>query len=140
MIFVENWEMPFTLNFIRMEKHLVKPKLSVRVQTQQLFDTMFQYTHNAEEEERLRHFLESIKETEGGVYGNGPFSVALADLAYLEEGYRELELLGWLTVPVCVFETDAPPADLSELLGQLVLYNLKPASNQIYIYPKALEF
>ncbi|NPV27144.1 MAG: hypothetical protein HPY81_06780 [Firmicutes bacterium] len=145
-----NYETPFQLKFLREEKHLIKPKLSVRVQSQMLFDVLFQYTKDEAEEVRLKEFIDRIRNTEDGIYGNGPFSVPLAELAYLEEGCKELELMGWVEVPVFVFElvvnssgeeNDEPGPDkgaITDLLAEMFLYNFSPVPNQIYVYPKTL--
>jgi uncharacterized protein (UPF0216 family) len=102
-----------------------------------------------EKEEKLKEFIKMLEAHIKSKSG-GPFSRSLSELEFLDEGLEELRLLNWMEVPVAVFEieidgiTEDNPTYEEELekifdqLGELITFNRKMKSNQIYVFPMKL--
>jgi hypothetical protein len=139
----------FHLHFINQEQHLMLPTVTSIIVTQNLYDILFQYVITEEKEAKLKEFI-GMLESHIKSKSSGPFSRSLADLEFLDEGLEELRLLNWMEVPVAVFEVDIegllPEDELYEeefnkilnYLESLFIFNRKPDSNQIYVYPQRL--
>ena len=141
----------FELKFLREERHLSLPNLTSLVLIKEIHDILYQYLVSAEKERLLNAFLDRLKahvarEREG--YGNGPFSIRIDELQFLEnEGLQELKYMNWVEVPVYVMEIKPKydPEDerypeyeetLNYVLEELLIYNWAPEPNIIYAYPQ----
>jgi len=141
----------FELKLLREEKHLALPNLTSLVLIKEIQDVLYQYLVSEEKERLLNAFLDRLRahlslERDG----NGPFSILIDDLQFLEEeGLEELKYLNWVEIPVYVFEVKgriAPDNDdypeffttVNQILDELLVYNWVPGTNLIYAYPQSL--
>ncbi len=139
----------FTLKLVREEKHLALPTVTSLVLVKEIHDVLYQYLVDEEKERLLNLFLDKLKKhIDRQKEGNGPFSVPIQELEFLEqEGLDELKYMNWIEVPVYVFEIglDIDPAskeyearleNVLSLLEELVVYNRIPGTNFINVYPQ----
>ena len=135
---------PFKLEFLASEPHLLRPNVTSIILAQNLYDVLFQYAISPEKEEMLKSFI-NLLETHIKSKSRAPFSIPLADLAFLDEGLQELRLLNWMEVPVSLFRL-VLPADAGEddyentydFLKEVFTFNKKPDTHDIYVYPLGL--
>lgn len=145
---VNEW---FELKLLREEQHMALPHLTSLVLVKEIQDVLYQYLVSPEKERLFNRFLERLKaHISLDRDGNGPFSILIDDLNFLEEeGLEELKYLHWAEVPVYVFEVNGQvqPEDenypeflkrVNQILDQLLVYNWVPGTNLIYTYPQAL--
>jgi hypothetical protein len=97
--------MNFQLNFIKQEQHLMLPRTSSIILTQNLYDILFQYVITPEKEAKLDNFIK-ILENHIKSKAEAPFSLPVTELEFLEEGLDELKLLNWAEIPVAVFQVN----------------------------------
>lgn len=139
------------LKMVREEKHLALPNLTSMVLVKEIHDVLYQYLVSEEKERLLNLFLDRLKQhLARNKYGNGPFSVRVEELQFLEEeGLEELKYMNWLEIPVYVLEVKVKvsPDDeeydeymetVNHVLDELLVYNWVPGTNLIYTYPQGL--
>jgi predicted transcriptional regulator len=138
----------FKLNFIRSEQHLMLPTVTSIKLAQNLYDVLFQYLITEEKEEQLKKLI-NLLEIHIKSKDRSPFSIAISELDFLDEGLQELRLLNWMEIPVAIFKLslDASIAkdDYQEELEKILTYlealmiYSKPAdSDLIQVYPYVL--
>ncbi|MEN6460698.1 MAG: hypothetical protein ABFC94_04910 [Syntrophomonas sp.] len=139
----------FQLRFLNQEQHLMLPTVTSIIITQNLYDILFQYVITEEKEVKLKEFIKML-ESHIKSKSSGPFSLSLSDLEFLDDGLEELKLLNWMEVPVKVFELEIEGicqdneiyeeelGKIFDLLEELITFNRKMNSNQIYVYPMKL--
>jgi hypothetical protein len=97
---------------------------------------LFQYVIDPEQEKFLQAFIAQL-ETYVKSKSQAPFTVPLAQLAFLQEGLNELKLLNWSEIPVAVFRLEAA-ADADAAVGQLeglMTLSYQPETQTLYVYP-----
>lgn len=136
----------YNLRFICQENHLMLPRLSSIVLTQNLYNVLFQYVGSPEKEELLKVFIKKLEQHIKSK-SNTPFSLPVNELDFLEEGLQELKLLNWLEIPVMVVELEIeetmadPEEKIDFIVQQLEKYMTcayHPEKKLIYIYPANL--
>ena len=75
----------FQLSFIRQEQHLMLPRTSSIILTQNLYDVLFQYVITTEKEDKLNYFI-NLLDTNIKIKANAPFSMPISELEFLDEG------------------------------------------------------
>ncbi|MGE5454333.1 MAG: hypothetical protein ACM3O9_03960 [Methylocystaceae bacterium] len=134
------------------EEHWMLPELTALVSVQSIYEVLFQYLITEEKEKLLTAFARKVEyylEHQRTDRGNGPFSMPVAELEFLEEGIEELRYLQWYKVPVYlakVFnnngDTPSPQEwdDIEMVLGTTMIYNRRSTDDysNIYLYPAAL--
>ncbi len=134
--------MSFSLEFQRQETHLVLPRYSPYILSENIYDLLFQYVLTPEREALLKKFIQKLDNyTKSNP--QAPFSISLSALEFLGEGWQELKLLNWTEIPVAVFSihftSDASPEEKEESLAELqhlMLMNYDEEQHLIYIYPR----
>lgn len=140
--------MNFQLNFIKQEQHLMLPRTSSIVLTQNLYDILFQYVITPEKEARLDNFIK-ILENHIKSKAAAPFSLPVTELEFLEEGLEELKLLNWAEIPVTVFQVNLDACLNKEsyedeiekiivLLESMMIVRRYSGSDLVYVYPSSL--
>ena len=132
--------MSFTLEYLRKETHLVLPRYSPYLITQNIYDLLFQYVLTPERENLLNNFVQKL-EAYARKRTNTPFSIPLADLEFLGEGWQELKMLNWFEVPISVFALHTDAEQQEEAIGELknlMLMNYDEAKHLIYVYPREM--
>lgn len=136
----------FSLDLVKQETHLRLPTVTSIIVVQNLYDILFQYLIDAEQESRLKQLI-GLMETHIKSKSRAPFSIPVEDLEFLGEGLEELKLLNWAEVAVTVFrinmpEQEEPSAEdlepIFDLLEDLFTYKRVDESNLIYVYPSRL--
>lgn len=138
----------FQLNFIKQEQHLMLPRTSSILLTQNLYDILFQYVITPEKEEKLNYFI-NLLETHIKSKANAPFSMPLSELEFLEDGLEELKLLNWAELPVSIFnisldacldkESYAEETEkIVSYLESLMIIRHYKGSDLFYVYPSNL--
>ena len=137
---------PYKLTLIKQEKHLLLPRITSIVLTQNLYDILFQYVITPEKEDKLEKFIKQM-ETHIKSKSRAPFSAPLEELGFLDDGLEELRLLNWLEIPVCLYSVEFMNTEdngdeewenlINFLEEQMVLKSL-PESKCIYVYPMNL--
>mgnify|MGYP000854847254 CR=1 FL=1 len=137
----------FRLTLVKQDKHLRLPTVTSIIAVQNLYDILFQYIIDPEQESRLKQLI-ALMETHIKSKSRAPFSIPVEDLAFLGEGLEELKLLNWAEVEVTVFrleilgEDDPSEADLDaifDLLEGLLTFKRVGDSDLIYVYPSRLS-
>lgn len=137
---------PYKLTLIKQEKHLLLPRITSIVLTQNLYDILFQYVITAEKEEKLEIFIKQM-ETHIKSKSRAPFSAPLEKLGFLDDGLEELRLLNWMEVPVCLYSVefmntedngDEEWENLIDFLEEQMVLKALPESKSIYVYPMNL--
>lgn len=140
--------MNFQFNFIKQEQHLMLPRTSSIILTQNLYDILFQYVITPEKEAKLDHFIKLL-ETHIKSKAEAPFSLPVAELEFLEEGLEELKLLNWAEIPVAVFQINLDACldkesyedeieKIIQLLESLMIVRRYSGSDLVYVYPSNL--
>lgn len=136
----------FKLSLIKQDTHLRLPTVTSIIVVQNLYEILFQYLIDPEQENRLKQLI-SLMETHIKSKSTAPFSLPVEDLEFLGEGMAELRLLNWAEVAVTVFKVDiidpdeATEEDLDDifaLLEELCTFRRIEDSNLIYVYPAHL--
>lgn len=138
----------FQLNFITQERHLMLPRTSSIVLTQNLYDILFQYVITPEKESKLDNFIKLL-ENHIKSKAEAPFSLPVTELEFLEDGLEELKLLNWTEIPVAVFQINLDAClnkesredeieKIVNMLEELMIVRRYPGSEMIYIYPSNL--
>lgn len=138
----------FQLTFIKQEQHLMLPRTSSIILTQNLYDILFQYVITPEKEEKLNYFI-NLLENHIKSKALAPFSMPLRDLDFLDEGLEELRLLNWAEIPVSVFQISLDACLAKEsyddeidkictLLESLMIIRHYKNSDLVYVYPADL--
>ena len=138
----------FRLDFIREEQHLMLPTVTSIKLTQNLYDVLFQYVITEEKEELLKKLI-GMLETHIKRRDQAPFSMAVADLEFLDEGLEELRLLNWMEVPVSIFQLTLDASikeeDYADELDKvltwlegLMIFSRPENSQLIRVYPYVL--
>lgn len=142
----------FLLEWGDSEEHWMLPELTALVSVQGLYDILFQYLITEEKEKLLTAFTQKVEYyltyRRTGL-GNGPFSVPVDELAFLEEGVEELRYLQWHKVPVYQVKvlnnnggTPSPQEwdNIEQVLGTTLIYNRISSDDysSIYVYPVSL--
>lgn len=138
----------FQLNFIKQEQHLMLPRTSSILLTQNLYDILFQYVITPEKEEKLNYFINLMK-THILSKANAPFSMPISELEFLDEGLEELRLLNWTEMPVSIFQIsldaclnkdayDEEVEKATALLESLMIIRRYKDSDLVYVYPSNL--
>jgi len=137
----------FNMEFIGRETHLVLPTLTSIVLVQNLYDALFQYALNKEQEQKLEDF---IKKLEGHIKKKikAPFSIPVDEMEFLGEGLEELRLMNWMQIPVLKFAVninDYPGRseeqdkellqNITEDLQDYLIVNRRNESNILYVFP-----
>ena len=132
--------MSFSLEYLRQETHLVLPRYSPYILTQNIYDLLFQYVLTPEREALLKNFIEKL-DAYTKSKSEAPFSISMADLEFLGEGWQELKLLNWSEMPVSVFalhfSEDASLEEKDTILSdlrRLMLLNYNAEKECIYVY------
>ena len=136
--------MPFSLEYLRKETHLVLPRYSPYIITEQIYDLLFQYVLTPEREILLKNFIQKL-EAYIKSRPEAPFSISLEALSFLGEGWQELKFLNWAEIPVSVFAAHFPE-NLSEEekekqiaeIHHLILVNYEPETQIFYAYPRGM--
>ena len=130
--------MDFSLRYEGTEPHFCLPKYTPFILTQNLYELLFQYVLQPEHEKNLQAFVGRL-EAYIKSKSPAPFSVPAADLAFLEEGLKELRLLNWSEIPVATFSFENLDEDNIEAalweLGSYMTVAYHPEKRQIYAYP-----
>ncbi|HNX92894.1 MAG TPA: hypothetical protein PKW50_08250 [Syntrophomonas sp.] len=140
--------MNFQLNFIKQEQHLMLPRTSSIVLTQNLYDILFQYVITPEKEAKLDNFIK-ILENHIKSKAVAPFSLPVSELEFLEEGLEELKLLNWAEIPVTVFQVNLDAClnkesyedeieKIVNLLETMMIVRRYSGSDLVYVYPSSL--
>jgi len=140
--------MNFQLNYIKQEQHLMLPRTSSIVLTQNLYDILFQYVITPEKEAKLDNFIK-ILETHIKSKAVAPFSLPVSELEFLEEGLEELKLLNWAEIPVTVFQVNLDAClnkesyedeieKIVNLLETMMIVRRYSGSDLIYVYTSSL--
>lgn len=140
--------MNFQLNFIKQEQHLMLPRTSSIILTQNLYDILFQYVITPEKEAKLDNFIK-ILENHIKSKAEAPFSLPVTELEFLEEGLDELKLLNWAEIPVAVFQVNLDACldkesyedeieKIINLLESLMTVRRYSGSDLVYVYPSSL--
>ncbi|MGI6413958.1 MAG: hypothetical protein ACOXZ5_10050 [Syntrophomonadaceae bacterium] len=135
--------MPFSLRFVKLEKHLLLPTVTSIVLTQNLYDILFQYLITQEQEEKLKYFI-NLLEKHIKSKSLAPFSMPLSELEFLGEGVNELRFLYWMEALVAVFEVETEGQNENEMesvyniISNMCTYNRVENTNLIYVYPLSL--
>lgn len=138
----------YQLSFVKQEQHLMLPRTSSILLTQNLYDILFQYVITPEKEEKLNYFI-NLMETHIKSKAQAPFSMPLSELEFLDEGLEELRLLNWAEIPVSVFQItldaclnrdayDEEIDNICEHLENLMILRHYKGSDLIYVYPSNL--
>lgn len=136
----------FKLTLVKQDTHLRLPTVTSIIVVQNLYEILFQYLIDPEQESRLKQLI-SLMETHIKSKSAAPFSIPVQDLEFLGEGLEELKLLNWAEVPVTIFRVDLPDQDQPDeedlepvlaLLEELFTYKRIENSNLIYVYPAHL--
>lgn len=133
---------PFSLRFIKLEKHLLLPTVTSIILTQNLYDILFQYLITPEQEEKLKYFINLLEEHIKSK-SMAPFSIPLSELEFLGEGIAELRFLYWMEAFIAVFEIeietqeDVESESVYNALDNMFTYK-KLGNNRIYVYPLGL--
>lgn len=138
----------FQLTFIKQEQHLMLPRTSSILLTQNLYDILFQYVITPEKEEKLNYFI-NLLETHIKSKARAPFSMPLSELDFLDEGLEELRLLNWAEIPVSIFQIsldaclnknayDNEIDNVCCLLENLMIVRHYQGSDLVYVYPADL--
>jgi len=138
----------FQLNFIKQEHHLMLPRTSSIILTQNLYDILFQYVITPEKEAKLDHFIKLL-ENHIKSKAVAPFSLPVSELEFLEEGLEELRLLNWAEIPVAVFQINLDAClnkesyqdeidKITQFLESLMIVRRYPGSDLVYVYPASL--
>ena len=140
--------MNFQLNYIKQEQHLMLPRTSSIILTQNLYDILFQYVITPEKEAKLDHFIKLL-ETHIKSKAVAPFSLPVNALEFLDEGLEELKLLNWAEIPVAVFQINLDACldkesyedemdKIGQLLENLMIIRRYKGSDLVYVYPASL--
>jgi hypothetical protein len=140
--------MSFQLNFIKHEQHLMLPRTSSILLTQNLYDILFQYVITPEKEAKLDNFIKLL-EKHIKSKAEAPFSLPVTELEFLEEGLEELKLLNWAEAPVAVFQINLDAClnkesyedeidKIVHLLESMMIVRRYSGSDLIYVYPSNL--
>ncbi len=138
----------FQLSFIKQEQHLMLPRTSSILLTQNLYDVLFQYVITPEKEEKLTYFIKLL-ETHIKSKAIAPFSMPISELEFLDDGLEELRLLNWAELPVSVFQInldaclnkdayDEEVEKITNLLESLMIVRRYKDSDLVYLYPSNL--
>jgi len=138
----------FQLNFIKQEQHLMLPRTSSIILTQNLYDILFQYVITPEKEAKLDHFIKLL-ENHIKSKAMAPFSLPVSELEFLEEGLEELRLLNWVEIPVAVFQINLDACldkegyqdeidKITQFLESLMIVRRYSGSDLVYVYPASL--
>lgn len=138
----------FQLNFITQERHLMLPRTSSIVLTQNLYDILFQYVITPEKESKLNNFIKLL-ENHIKSKAEAPFSLPMTELEFLEDGLEELKLLNWTEIPVAIFQINLDAClnqesredeieKIVNMLGELMIVRRYPGSEMVYVYPSNL--
>lgn len=136
----------FNLILVKQDTHLRLPTVTSIIVVQNLYDILFQYLIDAEQESRLKQLI-GLMETHIKSKSRAPFSIPVEDLEFLGEGLEELKLLNWAEVAVTMFRIDMPEQEepseedlepIFDLLEDLFTYKRVGESNLIYVYPSRL--
>lgn len=136
----------FKLTLVKQDIHLRLPTVTSIIVVQNLYEILFQYLIDPEQEKRLKQLI-SLMETHIKSKNTAPFSIAVQDLEFLGEGLEELKLLNWAEVAVTVFRVDLPGQDqpaeedlepILALLEELFIFKRLENSNLIWVYPTHL--
>ncbi|HWQ75558.1 MAG TPA: hypothetical protein VN441_09600 [Syntrophomonas sp.] len=138
----------FQLNFITQERHLMLPRTSSIILTQNLYDILFQYVITPEKESKLDNFIKLL-ENHIKSKAEAPFSLPVTELEFLEDGLEELKFLNWTEIPVAVFQINLDAClnkesredeieKIVNMLGDLMIVRRYLGSEMIYIYPSNL--
>lgn len=140
----------FSLRYLKQEPHLMLPEVTSILLVQKLYDILFQYVVTPEKEKQLEYFIKLLEKYIMSK-PQGPFSMAVNELEFLEEGLQELKLLNWREIPVSMFEiviaetspeqenySEQVEAVISFLEGLVLLSRSSSSPGQIYVYPAAL--
>ena len=138
----------FQLSFIRQEQHLMLPRTSSIILTQNLYDVLFQYVITPEKEDKLNYFI-NLLETHIKSKANAPFSMPISELEFLDEGLEELRLLNWAELPVSVFQIsldacldkdsyDEEIEKIADFLENMMIIRRYKGSDLLYVYPSSL--
>ena len=89
------------MTLVKQDRHLRLPTVTSIIAVQNLYDILFQYIIDPEQESRLKQLIALM----GLILKAraGPFSIPMEDLDFLGEGLEELKLLNWAEVEVAVF-------------------------------------
>ncbi|QGT99032.1 hypothetical protein SYNTR_0439 [Candidatus Syntrophocurvum alkaliphilum] len=135
----------FGIKFIRKETHLALPTVTSIRLAQNLYDILFQYVINEEKESKLQEFI-ALLESHIKSKADGPFSIPISEISFLEDGLEELKLLNWMEVSVWIAEiipdTDVDASleyyeNVFSSLSDYVKYK-KISDNRILLYPYSL--
>jgi len=138
----------FQLNFVKQEQHLMLPRASSIILTQNLYDILFQYVITPEKEEKLNYFINLLM-IDIKSKTTAPFSMPISELEFLDEGLEELRLLNWVELPVSVFQIsldaclnkdahDEEIEKVADLLENLMIIRRYKDSDLVYVYPTNL--
>lgn len=136
----------FSLSFVKQDTHLRLSTLTSIIVVQNLYEILFQYIIDPEQESRLKQLIE-LMEAHIKSKSTAPFSIPVQNLEFLGEGLEELKLLNWAEVTVTVFSIELTETDQSteedlekvfELLGELCTFRRIGDSNLICVYPSYL--
>lgn len=136
----------FKLSLVKQDTHLRLPTVTSIIVVQNLYDILFQYLIDAEQESRLKQLI-GLMEAHIKSKSRAPFSIPVEDLEFLGEGLEELKLLNWAEVAVTVFRIEiagqeqALQEDLEpifDLLQELFTFKRVGESDMIYVYPSRL--
>ncbi|MGI6435180.1 MAG: hypothetical protein ACOX0F_07460 [Syntrophomonadaceae bacterium] len=136
----------FRLTLVKQDTHLRLPTVTSIIVVQNLYEILFQYLIDPEQENRLKQLI-SLMEAHIKSKSTAPFSIPVQDLEFLGEGLEELKLLNWAEVPVAIFRVDLTDQDQPDeedlvpvfaLLEELFTYKRIENSNLIYVYPAHL--
>jgi len=138
----------FQLTYIKQEQHLMLPRTSSILLTQNLYDILFQYIITPEKEEKLNYFI-NLLETHIKSKALAPFSMPLSELEFLDEGLEELRLLNWAEIPVSIFQITLDAClnknayedeidNVCDSLENLMIIRRYKGSDLLYVYPSNL--
>jgi len=137
----------FRLTLVKQDRHLRLPTVTSIIAVQNLYDILFQYIIDPEQESRLKQLI-ALMEAHIKSKSRAPFSIPMEDLDFLGEGLEEVKLLNWAEVEVAVFrlevlgEEEPADADLEaifDLLEGLLTFKRVEDSDLIYVYPSRLS-
>ena len=138
--------MTYSLEYLRRETHLVLPRYSPFVLSQNIYDLLFQYVLTPEREALLKNFIRKLEDYVKAK-PESPFSIPVKDLEFLGEGWQELKLLNWFEVPLIVYALHTPenttPEELDQIqaeLKNLMLLNFSEDSKEMFVFPRDFVF
>jgi hypothetical protein len=136
----------FRLTLVKQDKHLRLPTVTSIIVVQNLYDILFQYLIDPDQESRLKQLI-ALMELHIKSKSRAPFSIPMEELEFLGEGLEELKLLNWAEVAVTVFRVEVPGEDepaeedlepIFDLLEELLTFKRVGDSDLIYVYPSRL--